>query len=708
MGVAACGRGFYQRRVTTTSATVSPTRSGPTADGAYRMRRYIIGVALFAVTLLLYLPSVRHDIVHYDDPGFVVQNDWVRHGLTWANVVRACFTTEMANWHPVTWLSYLLDVQVFGTAPAGFHLTNVLLHALNAVLVFVVLQRLTGSDWRSAFVAALFAFHPTHVESVAWIAERKDVLSTAFFLGTLWCYAEWRARRASAPRGASGWYWAALVVFALGLMAKPMLVTVPCVLLLLDYWPLRRWIFGKGAMSGAVRLIAEKVPFLVLSVVDSIITVKAQAGIGAVLGLNQMTFSERVINALVSYATYVGKCVFPSRLAVYYPYHGHTTGEVGVAVAVVLVLTAIAIVAARRRPYLLTGWLWFVGTLVPVIGFVQVGGQALADRYTYIPSIGLFVAITWLVRDWIVTFSQRVAVAAAAALLLIGSAVLSERQLAYWQNSGTLFHHALAVTEGNVPAHLGLGFFYSQQPGRLADAIREYREAVRLSPGVDDTHRGLAAVLARDPASQAEAIFEYREAVRLNPRYVPTLMALGVTAEKSPATQAVAIAAYEAAVRLEPANADAHNRLGNVLSNVPERRNDAIAEYRKALALHPDWVEVHLNLGATLASVPGHLAEAITEYETVLRAKPEFADAHNNLANALAHTPGRAADAVAEYEKAIQLRPDYVEARCNYAVLLGFSLGRKADAIAQLESVLRIRPDFQPARELLAQIQRSN
>ncbi len=672
------------------------------------MRHYVIAAAIFAATFLLYLPSVGYDIVHYDDPGFVVQNDWVRHGLSWSSIAHALVSTEMANWHPVTWWSYLLDVQLFGTAPWGFHLTNTLLHALNAMLVFVVLRRFTGSEWRSAFVAAFFAFHPTHVESVAWIAERKDVLSTAFFFATLWCYAEWQTRRADGRRrsalGFGGLTWFA---FALGLMAKPMLVTLPCVLLLLDVWPLRRWNCETrtAAWRSGVRLLLEKLPFFALSIADSIITVKAQAGIGAVLGLNQLTWSARVANAVVSYAMYLVKAVFPSKLAVYYPYVGHSAAEVFAASAVLIVITGIVLANVRRRPYALVGWMWFLGTLVPVIGFVQVGGQAMADRYTYVAYVGLLVMVTWAVAEFAVSSRRRrTGVATAAVLTLAGSSVLTARQLTYWKNSGTLFHHALAVTKDNVPAHLGLGFYYSQLPDRLDDSVAEYREAVRLSPAVDDTHRGLAAVLARRNETLPEAVAEYEAAVRLNPKYVPTLMALGTTAEKRLEYLDVAIRAYEAAVKLDPDNADAHNRLGNALSQVPARVDEAIAEFRKTLQLQPDWAEVHLNLGATLAGIPGRIDEAIAEYQALIKARPDFADAHNNLANALAHVPGRADQAAAEYETAIRLRPGYVEARCNYAVLLGFTLGRRSDAIAQLESVLRIRPDFTPARELLERL----
>ena len=691
--------------MTTTRAAIEPPAGAQPKNAAYPRIVYAIGLALFVVAFALFLPSVRHEFVSYDDIGFVTKNDWVKNGLTRENIVHAIQSTEMANWHPVTWLSYLVDAQYCGVEPWGYHFTNTLLHALNTVLVFVLLLRLTGAVWRSAFVAALFGWHPMHVESVAWVAERKDVLSAAFWLLTMVCYANWVQRRSAGRPRAATWYVGSLVIFALGLMAKPMLVTLPCALLLLDYWPLRR--LGSGS-SGDVtlgKLVAEKTPFFALAAVDSVITFKTQAGIGAVLGLTRLSWSSRVANALVSYVQYLCKCVFPVNLAVYYPYTPHSVAAVVGAGVVLLALSLVALQFVRQRPYLIVGWLWFLGTLVPVIGLVQVGGQAMADRYTYLPYLGVFLAVTWTVCDLTRVWPRRrFILAPAAALILTASAIATVRQLTCWQNSGTLWGRAVAVTKDNVPAHLGLGYYYSDIPSRLEDAIAEYREAVRLSPTISDPHRSLAALLARQRATLPEAISEYKRAIALDPNYVPAYLALGAAAEQLAGHLSDAVAAYAVAARLDPNNADAHNRLGNVLSQEPDRVADAIAEFRTALRLRPDWVEVHLNLGAALSNLPGHLDEAIAEYRKVVAARPDYAEAHNNLANALARVPNATSDAIAEYEAAIRLKPDYVEARYNYAVLLGFTLGRRDDAIGQLEAALRAQPDFTPARQLIERL----
>jgi tetratricopeptide (TPR) repeat protein len=453
-----------------------------------------------------------------------------------------------------------------------------------------------------------------------------------------------------------------------------------------------------------VRLVIEKIPFVVLAALDSALTINAQAKIGAMVELTAIPWYSRLANAAVAYGSYIAKCFCPRDLAVYYPYHAHAAWLVAVCAAALVGITAFAWIGRERRPYVLVGWLWFVGTLVPVIGLVQVGGQAMADRYTYLPYLGVFIALVWRAADFAPNLPRR-SLAIVTALSLGALATATEHQLRFWQNSGTLWTHTLAVTRDNVPAHLGLGYYYSKQPSRLADAIAEYREATRLAPNRADAHYSLGVLLARTRATRTEAIAEYQAAIRLDPTNGPAYFGLGMAAEQVPLGAPEAIAAYEAALAIDPKNADAHNRLGNLLASDPNRRAEAIEHFRAALASDPASAEVRLNLGAALAGA-GRLDEAIAEYRELVRQRPDFADAHNNLANALLRVPGAASDAEAEYQTAIRLKPDFIEARFNYAQLLARVLGRPSDALAQLDEILRLRPDFAPARELAAELRR--
>jgi hypothetical protein len=454
-----------------------------------------LGLAL--AVLVVFLPATRHEFVNYDDLEYVTQNGHVQAGLMWESVAWALSSTQASNWHPLTWLSHMLDCQLYGLKAGGHHLTNLLLHAVNTLLLFLVLRQMTGATWRSAFVAALFGLHPLHVESVAWVAERKDVSSTLFWMLTLWTYALYVARgEGGGARGEGGasnlrsaqhatqitrpssgltqsatlHYSLALVCFALGLMAKPMLVTLPFVLLLLDYWPLGRLqrSTSNAQLPMIRRLIYEKLPFFALALASSLVTFVVQRKGGAVSSLTTLSVGARIANAAVSYARYLGKTFWPDNLSVLYPHPGHwLVWQVAGAGLLLAGGTAGALALRRRRPYLPVGWLWYVGTLVPVIGLVQVGIQSMADRYMYVPAIGVFIMLAWGLWDLTAGWrGQRVALATGGAVALACCGAVTRSQVGYWTNSETLFRRAVQVTKKNYLAYNNLGYYLSGQ-GRV-------------------------------------------------------------------------------------------------------------------------------------------------------------------------------------------------------------------------------------------------
>jgi len=627
-------------------------RSAPTTAAA---------ILLFLLVGGIFLPAVTHDFITYDDPAYVTENAHVIGGLTWANVRWAFHTTEASNWHPLTWLSHMADCQVFGLRPWGHHLTSVLLHAIDAVLLFAALRRMTGAPWRSLFVAALFGLHPLHVESVAWVSERKDVLSTAFWMLALWSYARRvelvRARAPAAP----AFYGLTLLFFALGLMSKPMLVTLPFVLLLLDYWPLNRW-----AGSGAARwsLLLEKIPFFALSAAACAVTLFAQGSGGTVASTEDFPWPLRLANALTAYCLYLGKCLVPSRLAVFYPFFPEQPplSETLLAGALLAGITAAAVALARRRPYLLVGWLWFAGTLLPVIGLVQVGGQSMADRYSYVPLIGVFIMATWAAGDAAASLPHgRPALGAAAGAVLAGLAVLTTRQLSLWKDGASLFRHALAVTQNNWVAHANLSAALSRTSP--AEAGAELRETVRILAAFAETHDRRGVELERTPGHSSEAIREFRTAVRIMQDLPGPHYNLGTALAKIPGRLPEAIEEFQAAVRLKPDFVDAHYNLGIALAGMPGRLQEAVAEFRTAVRLDPGHASAHYNLGAALARMPGRLPEAIGEFEAVVRLKPDSAEGHYGLGLLLSGVPGRADDAVRQFEAALKAKPELEQAR---------------------------------------------
>jgi tetratricopeptide (TPR) repeat protein len=585
------------------------------SDASPRTPILWIYLALFAATLAVYSQTVRFDFINYDDPDYITANPHVREGITVDGIEWALTSGEGANWFPVTRLSHMLDVQLFGLNGGWHHLTNALLHALAALLLLAFLHRATGARWPSAFVAFVFALHPLHVESVAWVTERKDILSALFWFLALWAYVRY-AERPDAAR-----YLLVLGAFCLGLMAKPMIVTLPLVLLLLDVWPLQRGLWR----------IREKLPFFALSIGASIVTYAVQSEAGATEAL-QIPLGLRIENALVSYVVYIANLFWPVDLAVFYPYPPYVPlWQVGVALALLAGVSALVWRLFRTEPYLAVGWLWYLVTLVPVIGLVQVGAQARADRYTYVPMVGICIMLAWGAAAAVSRRpNARPVVVALAAAACAACAALTWVQASYWRNSEALFQHTVDVTSGNYVAEHNLGSALMEEPGRLPDALRHLETAVQIKPDSARAHSDLGSALSKLPDRLPQVIVE-----------------------------------YQLAVRYSPGSAIPHYNLGNALA-AAGRLPEAVGEWETAVRLDPGYAprlrqplaEAHNNLGVALTNSPGRLAEAIAHFEAAVRLAPDYADAHFNLGVALSNTPGRAPQAIAELEAAYRLHPD--------------------------------------------------
>jgi tetratricopeptide (TPR) repeat protein len=548
-------------------------------------RPRLIALLLAFVTLVVYLPVTRDGFVDYDDQDYVTENAVVQEGVTWAGIKWAFTTGHASNWHPLTWLSHMTDCELFGLNPGAHHFVNALFHAANAALLFILLVRLTGALWPCAFIAGLFAWHPLHVESVAWISERKDVLSTFFALLALLSYTKY------AKKNCRRSFWFALVYFALGLMSKPMVVTLPFVMLLLDYWPLQRISNFKSQVPTASRLVLEKWPFFLLTAISCAVTFQAQRG-AAVMTLQQFSPDMRFENALASYGRYLLKTIWPRDLAVLYPLPNHLHWIHAAAAASTAALLFISWLVWRARatcPYLPVGWLWYLGTLVPVIGLVQVGSAALADRYTYFPLIGIFMAVAFAARDIANHFQfSKIILPAASILVLAACLALTENQLRFWRDSETLFTRTLAVTQDNANAEIDLGAAL-QQEGRQTEALARYREAARISPESIEAHYNIGYLLD-EMGMPEEALPEYREDVRLNPnKPFPHDGLAIVLAELGRYNEAMN--EFTIAAQLDPAYPWPHFQMAKMLLQ-QGRDAEAIGHLRIALRIDPENFEI--------------------------------------------------------------------------------------------------------------------
>jgi tetratricopeptide (TPR) repeat protein len=676
---------------------------GMKVSGPTRARLYTC-LLLALVTSAVYWPVLRNGFVSYDDPDYVTMNGRVQAGLNPASASWA-FRSTSANWHPLTWLSHMLDCSLYGLKPAGHHLTNLFLHTANSMLVFLFLAKMTGVVGRSAVVAALFALHPLHVESVAWIAERKDVLSAFFGLLTLLAYAKyserlklqrdwakaadsramplWRKFKASP----AAWYFLTLAFFACGLMSKPMLVTWPFVLLLLDFWPLGRFaaaspkretladttstVHGRASSSpsglkSAVMPLVEKIPFFVLSAVVSRITYHAQEAVGTMASFGPHPLSSRITNAVVGYGRYLEKTFWPTDLAVLYPYHAlrWSSPQVLASISLLTAITTAVICLRKKQPFLVTGWFWFIGTLVPVIGLVQVGAQAIADRYTYLPHIGLFIAVVW----GLAALAEKARLAklflqTALPVILAGLAIITSRQLGYWKNSLTLFRHAAAVTEGNYIAHNAAAAALCED-GKLEEALVECRQGLQIWPGHSEAYNTLGGIYLRQKNVEQ------------------------------------AIACYQEAQKLDPTTPNSYYGLALVYL-FEKRYQQAEEQSREALRRAPDDPGMLSTLGKALQH-QGKLKEAADIYEGLLRINARLASAHRSLGNAL-QALGQTDSAIVQYELFLAGEPNEPEARAALGVLL-LKRNRGQEAEAQFREAVRLQPANSVANSQLALI----
>ncbi|MGA2465782.1 MAG: tetratricopeptide repeat protein [Thermodesulfobacteriota bacterium] len=695
-------------------------------------RRFLtlcMSLILIVAILAVFCQVRHHEFISFDDKEYVTDNPHVKSGVTLSGTTWAFLAMHSNNWHPLTWLSHMLDCELYGLNPGGHHLTNLMIHIANTLLLFLVLKRMTGALWKSSFVAALFALHPLHVESVAWVAERKDVLSTFFWMLTMGTY----FRYVNYPRLHR--YFLVLLSFAMGLLSKPMLVTLPFVLLLLDYWPLGRFRLGKsidhrigsmnscGSKSSAFSLISEKSPFFVLAAIAAVLTVFAQQRGGTVKSLEFFPIGVRIANALVSYVSYIGKMIWPPPMAILYPYpdHFHLWGIAGASLFLVVV-TLLVIRAVRSYPYLAVGWLWYLGTLVPVIGLVQVGMQAMADRYTYVPFIGLFIMVAWGVPDILKGWRYRkIILAVSSSLLLLIFTILAWMQVQRWQDSMTLFEHTVRVTAKNFLIHNKLGNALFQK-GEIGKAMTHYQEALRINPNfveaynnignalfyngdvqraIDyytkalsqapdyaDAHNNLGFALARQGKIE-EAITHYQEALRIRPDFAQAQYNLGIAlADQGKSEEA--LAHFAKALRNKSGDADAHNNLGVALARQGKGK-EALVQFAKALEIDPNFAEAHCNMGNSLTEL-GKIDEAIAHYREALRIRPSYPMARYNLGNALLRQ-GKIEEAIVHYTEALRGRADFAEAHFSRG-LAYLMIGNRGAAMEEYEVLKKIHPDL--------------
>ncbi len=679
-----------------------------------RWRALLTCILLAAIVWIAFGQTLRYDFVNFDDGEFVTENPHVQGGLNWADIKWAFYNTEQAAyWAPVMWLSHQLACQFFGLNPWGHHLINILLHTANVVLVFLLLQRLTGAFWRSAFVAAVFAVHPLRVESVVWVTERKDVLSTFFGLLALWFYAGY-ARRPGGGSPKSGiCYGLTLLFFALGLMSKPMLVTWPFVMLLLDWWPLERF-KGQGSRFGVPGLIWEKVPFFGLSGAASVVTYLAQQHGGAMATIGGVSLGVRIGNALISYCRYIGKLFWPVKLAVFYPYPGPwPLAQVVLAAGVLIGIAVLGFILRRQYPFLLMGWLWYVGTLVPVIGLVQVGGVAMADRFTYVPQLGVCVILSWGVAELSAGWRHRRMLLGGGAAIILGVLVFCARQQAfYWRDNESLWIHTLACIPDNAKIRNNLGDTVLKK-GRVDEAIAHFQRALQIDPNSAEAHNNLGNALIRKN-NVDEAIVHFQKALQIKPDSLKVQNNLAnALFQKGRVDEAIVW--YQTVLQTKPDAVEVHNNLGNALLQ-EGKVDEAIAQYRLALQIEPDNANGRNNLNFT-SVLKRKVAEAFAGCQKNLQDRPDSPDALNNLAWLLATCPDASrrdgAQAVKYAERACELTHHRVAPIVGTLAAAYAEAGRFEDAITAAEQACAMaeksgEPDLLKRNQELLMLYRSH
>lgn len=626
-------------------------------------KKITIVLALVAMILVVYWQVQNFDFLNYDDQLYVTHNFKIQYGMTGETFLKAFADIRTTNWHPLTMLSHALDWQLFGDKAGGHHWTNLIIHVFNTVLLFLLLNAMTGAVWRSAAVAALFALHPINVESVAWVAERKNVLSTFFWFLTMLLYV-WYCRK-------PGWkrYVPVFLCFALGLMAKPMLVTLPFVLLLMDYWPLKRTPLETStekelangpavSKAGWGLLFCEKIPLFLLTAISISVTLNAAKSYGSIVSFDSVPLMQRIYNAILSYALYLKKLFFPVDLAVFYPLQIITISQVLPAAALLFVITVICCWYYKKYPYLAVGWFWYLGTMIPVIGIVQVGAQSMADRYAYIPFIGIFLALCWLVAENLKKFYlKRIAIILIVVLFFVLSAA-TYSQLRYWKNSFSLFERAIQVTKGNFVAHSVLGNELIKR-GKLDEAIVHFRHAISgnmKNPADYVPLVSLANALSLQ-GKKAEAILTFQRALIVDPKGKEAYYRLGYEFFKD-GRMDEAIAAYKKAIALDNEDPLFHGSLGNAYLT-KGKTQDAIQEYREVLRIQPNNVVAHYYLGDIYMKF-GTTDEAIKHYKEAVKIEPQFANAHYRL-SLLLRQKGLREEARYHYDQAVRISPRYGE-----------------------------------------------
>jgi protein O-mannosyl-transferase len=695
-----------------------PTASLPVSD---RRRVLLVCAVLFFGTFLLFARAIGHPFLDLDDPTYVTQNYHVQSGFTWENIRWAFTTGDAANWHPLTWLSHMLDWRVYGKNPAGHHATSIFWHSLNGVMAFLALRKLTGAFWPSALAAAIFAWHPLRVESVAWIAERKDVLSLFFGLLTLWAYAAFAQRWRDSEFGAWRYYLLTLAALAIGLMCKPTLVTIPFLLLLLDLWPLERLTLKTRPFARtAARLILEKVPMVLLAIASSIVTFRVQKAGGAVI--ETISLKSRLANSIVSVVEYLKNFFWPLHLSMGYPNPDHLpAATVAGAIALLAIVTILGLWQWRTRPWIVVGWLWFLGTLVPMIGIVKVGLQGMADRYTYFPMLGIEIAIIWTIAGWSI---NRMVSFVATALVLIACAILTWRQLGVWTTPRSLYEYSVSATPDNYLAecYLGSNLLGDKKLGdaRLAEAMIHFERALAIKPDyalarlrrclilqklgrMDEAKSEYLAVLRErpnDPQAEyglgllyvnakqpLEAIKHLEIALQSQPDDEGTLLQMG-DAQAHAGHEPEAIACYEKVIAMFPDHADPYFEYANALVEL-HHDDQAIVQYEKSEKLAPDSEQAFVNEANSLRKL-GRSEQAIARDRDAIALDPTDADAYFGLASALddlQHTD----EAIANYEKAVALRPGLGDAQYNLGVDL-FNQNDPDQALPHLLAAVQAEP----------------
>jgi tetratricopeptide (TPR) repeat protein len=651
-----------KRRPATTAEGPRPndgtTRSSVAAErpGA----AWWISLALAALILIVFAPVRDYGYLAFDDKSYVVENSRIAQGLTWNGIVWALTTSHAGFWMPLTWLSYMVEIHFFGLAGYPHHVTNVILHLLSTLALFWFLRRVTARLWESAFVAVLFAIHPLRVESVVWITERKDMLCGLFWMLSLCAYAAY-VRRPGPLR-----YLAVAAAFGLALMSKPMAVTLPFVLLLLDIWPLQRMRPAAAQGMDWTRAVLEKLPLLGMAALSAILTISFHRGQNGLTTLTNLSLGTRLANALQSYAVYIGDMMWPANLALFYPFGDLSWWKPALSVALLGAVSAFVVCNAAKRRYLLVGWLWYLGTLLPVSGVLQAGLQARADRFTYLPLIGLFLMASWGAGEFFGRWRRRGRIALATAAVLIAGALaaVAGRQVRLWESRVGLWEHALRVTTNNYMAHAMLAYALADL-GRVNDALRHYREALRIKPDFADARNNLGIALAGTGRFE-EAAAEFRTAIRIGPVRADMHYNLGFAlAELGRFDEA--IAEYLSVLRLEPDSGKAHTKIGDAFQ-LQGRIEDAISRYNEALRVQPHYALAHNNLGVALSN-QGRMEEAILHFNAALRIQPGLAEAHNGLGVALAGQ-GRFGEAVPHFSEALRIQPGMANARANLQLAL--------------------------------------